>query len=67
MVVMNRLGIALLLCALAVGCEKAPVNPYVPKFLKHPNGKVYVHAQDGCDYNLQDNGTLVKDETSCPK
>jgi hypothetical protein len=64
----SRLGIVAvaLLCLSAVGCEKDPVNPEVPKFLKHADGTTYVHAADGCDYDLKDNGTFVKDEKTCP-
>lgn len=61
---MKRLVLLVLLCC--IGCEKAPVNPEVPVFLKRDDGSTYVHAADGCDYDLKDNGTLVKHDPNCP-
>lgn len=63
---MKRLGFVLVVLLFSLGCEKAPVNPEVPTFLKRADGSTYVHAADGCEYDLKDNGTFVKHDPNCP-
>jgi hypothetical protein len=63
---LKQLGFVLAALLCSIGCETTPVNPEVPHFLKHADGSTYVHAADGCDYDLKDNGTFVKNDPNCP-